>query len=191
MLGSFLLSILVISSLMTIINGEVDANQIQDIDTQANKDWTIMVYLDADNNLEGQGVDDFLEMAEVGSDSNVNIVVQMDRIGWSDLYDHYISLGYSSSEASYEANMADDDRYGDWTTTKRFLVDQYDTPISSNAISDIGEQDMGDPDTLYSFIAWSLTNYPADRYGLILWDHGDQWNGVCSDDTDNGNLLNM
>lgn len=31
------------------------------------KEWTFMVYLDGDNNLEENAVDDFLEMASVGS----------------------------------------------------------------------------------------------------------------------------
>ncbi|MBR2529035.1 MAG: peptidase C11 [Blautia sp.] len=31
---------------------------------------------------------------------------------------------------------------------------------------------MTDPATLTDFIRWSARNYPADRYDLILWDHG-------------------
>jgi len=46
--------------------------------------WTFMVYLDADNNLESAGIDDFLEMAAVGTSPNVNIVVQMDRTSGSE-----------------------------------------------------------------------------------------------------------
>ena len=160
-------------------------------ETSATKEWTLFVYIDADNNLEGQGVEDFLEMAQVGSDSNINIVVQMDRVGWYDLYYHFIDQGYSSSQASDMADAADDTRYGDWETTKRFYITKDMTPISSNAISDLGEKNMGAPQTLYDFVSWGLDNYPANRYGLILWDHGGQWSGVCSDDTDDGDLLNM
>jgi hypothetical protein len=43
-------------------------------------DWTFMVFLAADNNLESAGIKDFLEMAAVGSSAEVNIVVQFDRI---------------------------------------------------------------------------------------------------------------
>ncbi|MBO4266826.1 MAG: hypothetical protein J5910_06505 [Lachnospiraceae bacterium] len=31
---------------------------------------------------------------------------------------------------------------------------------------------MGDEKTLENFVSWSTENYPADRYMLILWDHG-------------------
>ncbi len=48
-------------------------------------------------------------------------------------------------------------------------------------------QDMGDSSTLRRFITYSVNNYPADRYGLILWDHGKGSTfGVCFDEyTDN------
>jgi hypothetical protein len=41
-------------------------------------EWTWMVYLNADNNLEGDGYDDLHEMQAVGSTAKVNIVVLMD-----------------------------------------------------------------------------------------------------------------
>ncbi len=41
--------------------------------------WTVMIYMNGDNDLEEFAVGDFLEMAEVGSTSEVNIVVQFDR----------------------------------------------------------------------------------------------------------------
>jgi hypothetical protein len=39
-------------------------------------------------------------------------------------------------------------------------------------VSDAGSGTMVDPGNLSSFIKWSAENYPADRYDLILWDHG-------------------
>jgi hypothetical protein len=42
-------------------------------------EWTFMVYLDGDNNLEGAGIDDFMEMSSVSSTEGMNIVVQFDR----------------------------------------------------------------------------------------------------------------
>lgn len=39
-------------------------------------------------------------------------------------------------------------------------------------ISGIGLKNMGDPGTLASFIQFGLANFPAEKYGLIFWDHG-------------------
>ncbi|NAT10716.1 hypothetical protein C4E22_04090 [ANME-1 cluster archaeon AG-394-G06] len=116
--------------------------------------WTYMVYLDGDNNLEGAGIDDFLEMSSVGSTSDVNIVVQFDRIP-----------GYDTS-------------YGDWTGCKRFHVTYGMTPMPANALIDLGECNMGDPNTLSDFVDWAMTNFPADNYALILWNHGDGWRSI-------------
>lgn len=116
----------------------------------AKKQWTFMVYLDADNNLEEYGISDFLEMSSVGSDDNVDIVVQMDRI------------------PKYDTS------YGDWTDTRRGLVAKNDEPDTSWGES-IGEANMGDGDTLKAFVNWAVENYPSDKYALILWNHGGGW----------------
>lgn len=39
-------------------------------------------------------------------------------------------------------------------------------------VSDDGDKTMTDPNTLSSFIKWTAQNYPANRYELIMWDHG-------------------
>ena len=120
-------------------------------------EWTIMVYMDADNNLEDVGIADFLEMARVGSTSLVNIVVQFDR-----------AIGYNNS-------------YGDWTTTKRYLVQQGMTPTINAALFDVGEVDMANPASLVNFVTWAASAYPARHYFLDLWDHGLGWQGVILD----------
>lgn len=38
-----------------------------------------------------------------------------------------------------------------------------------------GELNMGDPQTLESFINWGKTNYPAEHYFLSVFDHGGGW----------------
>lgn len=47
--------------------------------TRAN--WTVLVYLAGDNNLDAAGVVDLREMKSVGSSEAVNVVVQFDRAG--------------------------------------------------------------------------------------------------------------
>ena len=142
-------------------------------------EWTIMVYLDGDNDLEKYAIDDFLEMASVGSTSDVNIVVQLDRVHYSDPF-------------------YDDTRYGDWDTTKRFHITQGMVPTPENAIQDIGEANMGDSQTVIDFANWAKGNYPANKYCFIFWDHGTGWkngnNGprkyVCIDVT-SGDVLHL
>jgi len=138
-------------------------------------DWTFIVYLDADYNfsVEGQngsaGIDTFLNIAEVGSSSQVNVVVQMDRIaGWWN-----------------NGVWTSDGRFDNWTDCKRFYVTTNMTPTAGNAISDLGEVDMGDPATLRDFVNWTIHSYPANHYCLVLWDHGAGFVGLCIDSTNN------
>ncbi len=74
-------------------------------------EWTFMVYLDADNNLEPWGVSNLEWLEGVGSDENVNFVVLMDTYsGVADLL--HVQMGESVSvgdEYGYpkEVNMGD------------------------------------------------------------------------------------
>jgi YVTN family beta-propeller protein len=140
--------------------------------------WTVMAYLDGDNNLEPCAIAKFLSLSQIGSTSNVKLVAELDR-----------TSGYDTS-------------YGDWTDTKRYYITSGMTPTSSNAIQDLGEKDMGDPNTLSSFISWAAQNYPASHYLLIMFDHGsgviqmpvkpqapsEQPLGILFDDTNNDYL---
>ncbi|WP_371802113.1 clostripain-related cysteine peptidase [Candidatus Lokiarchaeum ossiferum] len=142
------------------------------LSSQTKKKWTVMVYLDGDNNLEEAAINDLNEMEMIGSSSEVDIVVQFDRIN-----------GY-------------DDSNGDLKETYRYYVekDTSQTEIG-NPVDVLGEVNMGSSISLESFIIWSQTNYPSENYALILWDHGSgpMWGpylgGICWDDTDDQDFL--
>jgi len=39
----------------------------------------------------------------------------------------------------------------------------------------LGETDSGSPEVLLDFVDWAAEKYPAERYALILWNHGGGW----------------
>ncbi len=39
----------------------------------------------------------------------------------------------------------------------------------------LGETDSGSPEVLLDFVRWAKETYPADRYALVLWNHGGGW----------------
>jgi hypothetical protein len=130
------------------------------------KKWVFMVYMDADCDVEEYAIQDFLEMAEVGSTQDVAIIVQMDR-----------HPGYNTS-------------YGDWIDCKRFYVTKGLIPTPEHECGDLGEVNMGDPEVLIDFVEWGAC-YHAEHYALVLWDHGGAWKGVCQDYSQNYDLINM
>ncbi|MCS6830944.1 MAG: clostripain-related cysteine peptidase, partial [Armatimonadota bacterium] len=121
------------------------------------REWTILVFMNAANNLEPDSVDDMNEMEQLGSTSDVNIVVQWKRIA-----------GYDSSN-------------GDWRTTRRYYVTKDSDPetVNSNLLVDMGTGiDMGSPNTLRDFLQWGVRSFPARRYMVVIWNHGAGWRAV-------------
>lgn len=122
--------------------------------------WTVMLYMDADDQILEQDIYmDLNEVERVGSSERVQIVSQMDRY-----------------KGAYNGD-------GNWTTTRRYHITQDDDlqTVNSELVEDLGEVNMADGDTLVDFITWAASAYPADKYVLILSDHGMGWPGGFSD----------
>ena len=136
-------------------------------DGTGDETWTFMAYVMGDTNLEPYALDDLTEMASVGSSDALNIVAMVDR-----------SPDYSSDGV---LNL------DDWEDTKLLEVQQ-DEFVE---IDDLGELNTGSPDTLSGFIETAITEYPADNYVLLLWDHGGGWLGMGADETDGEDPLEL
>jgi len=165
-----------------------------DIEDRAPAKWLIMVYQAGDNNLDSAALDDVKEMEKVGSSASLKLVVLMDRA----------------------EGMP-------WSSARRFLVrkpseqgGKHSWDPSLSTCKDLGELNMGNPDTLAGFVDWSLKNHPAANTMLVLWNHGGGWRsamqkavsrttkapgdavpmsgavisrGIAWDDTNNGDFL--
>ena len=108
---------------------------------------TIMVYL-CGTDLEsrsGMGTSDLQEMASANIGSKVNLLV------------------YTGGCSSWRNNIVSS------------RVNQVYQVLNGGVkclIKDAGTSPMTDPENLGSYIQWCAANYPANRYELILWDHG-------------------
>jgi hypothetical protein len=67
--------------------------------------------------------------------------------------------------------VAEFDNEGDRGTNRYYIK----RDGSSEPVESLGETDSGDPKTLVDFVAWAREKYPAERYGLVLWNHGGGW----------------
>jgi len=47
-----------------------------------------------------------------------------------------------------------------------------------DVVPDSGQVDMGDGNTMERFLNWGMVNYPAQNYGLVIFDHGNGPFGV-------------
>jgi hypothetical protein len=118
-----------------------------------------MYFINSKNNLESSGVMDMNALEMVGSTGKVKITAELGRMNGQE---------------------GDDHSEGDWTGVRRYLVekDADASRIHSRVLEDRGRADMGSWKELVSFIQWSKAAYPARRYALVLWDHGNGWKPV-------------
>ena len=132
--------------------------------------WTILIYMcgaDLESNPKGGGyaTGDITEMLSVRNQpSDVNIVLQ---------------TGGANTWKKYNISSQYNQRYH--IENKSLICD------NSQVYSRY--QSMGESNTLKDFITWGLETYPADKTGLILWNHGGALRGVCYDEkADDDNL---
>jgi len=114
---------------------------------QERKPYTIMLYLNG-SDLEteaGMATGDLIEMIESGfKEENVNVLV------------------LTGGTREWQNEVIPND------TCAVFRV----TGGGVQLIADIGQRSMGDAGTLASFIDFGMAAFPANKYGLILWNHG-------------------
>ena len=130
-------------------------------------DWVIFVYLTG-TDLETEGgaaTSDLLEMVEGSAGPTMRFVVQTGGTReWA-----APDLIPSDRIARFEVFANDIFPAGEW-------------PL----------QNMGEAGTLRDFVAWGFDNYQAEKYGLVIWDHGSgSINGVAFDELFDNDSLSL
>ncbi len=73
---------------------------------------------------------------------------------------------------------------------RRYKIHHNNNPeITSPVIEYLGEIDSGDYRSLADFVNWGVRKYPANRFALVIWSHGNGWTRenedtsrwICSD----------
>lgn len=116
--------------------------------------WTVLVFINASNNLYPYALQNMNQMERVASNPNVRFVVQWKQVQ---------GVGGNTTPL--------------FSGTRRYLVrPDLTSDINSLVRQDLGTGvDMGDWRELRKFVQWGKAAYPADRYALVLWNHGSGW----------------
>ncbi len=136
-------------------------------------EWTLMFYMDSDNNLEAPQMNDLKEMMAVGSTAKINLIGLIDRSEKGDDV-----RGYTDKPVGGLPN---------WTTAKYVVIEKG----KLRQMADWGELNMGDPANLKRFLDETSKQFPAKRYGLIFGDHGAGWPGILADESAKGDSIDM
>jgi len=111
--------------------------------------WTFMMYICADNNLESSWAPNLAKLESIGSTASVHFVALVDLMSTQTVELIHIETGSYTVLATWP------------------------------------EQDMGDPTVAINFVNTVKSLYPASKYVLDFWDHGNGWDYFCIDDTAN------
>lgn len=111
------------------------------------KPWTVLVYLAGDNGrfLSSLEGEGYADLAE------------MKDVGSGDVLDVVAQFDAMSDGACRRYHIT---RGGH---------------LRDDLIIDLGATNSGDPRVLLDFVTWGMRAYPAERYMLVLWNHGSGW----------------
>lgn len=140
--------------------------------------YTIMIYM-CGSNLESYDTEyyeygsqasmNLEEITKVTIPSSVNVIVQT---GGSKTVN-----GHSGWDHSYASVLGASipDETTRWYYNNKKLVKEADNLQCEDT-------SMGASTTFQSFLEWGINNYPAEKMGVIMWDHGGGMDGCCWDD---------
>lgn len=133
--------------------------------------WTVLVYMDGSNLESGSGIGSYVisRMDDMVSSDNVNVIVQTGGTSkWFNDEDDYFA-----NDAVSKVDIPSD-ALGRYQIKNSEVIDLGSVPLDS----------MGKASTLSDFISWGKANYPAQKYMLVLWNHGyvEPYGNLESDD---------
>lgn len=124
--------------------------------------WTIMFYANGDNNLENSILSDIKEMELSTPPENITIIALVDRPSSPSL-----KFGGWSDTRLFRITHSDD--------TDTLASEELDSAELSLTTGEAEELNMNDASTISKFISFCKSNYPSDKYALIIGSHGDGW----------------
>lgn len=105
------------------------------------KAWTLMIYIAADNDLKNFALRSLKQLAEIGSNEFINIVVHID-----------FKLAGNK-------------------VTRRYYIEKGKILHMNDGDPETQRMDSGNPETLISFAKWAIPAFPAENFAIDIWDH--------------------
>ena len=125
--------------------------------------WMFLAYLDLDNDLD--------------------TVIEVDGVRTFDAAQVWLEqMAADINPTSYVRTIVFVDRYYNWIDAENGNARTYELRADEIILlKDNGEVDMSSGDTLYDFLSWATRKYSAEKYSLMIFDHGKGWLGCCVD----------
>ncbi|MFW5486259.1 MAG: clostripain-related cysteine peptidase [Spirochaetaceae bacterium JB067] len=185
-----LIVLFIIAALSSLLSCDLLIDVIfRETEEEETAEWTVMVWLDGDNNLNEAAVIDFHEM-----EHGLYLAQQSD----SDITDKLSIIVQYDQNPTHDNSSSVPGRYE--VLPNATENSQYVAPSStSTLLESLTEPNMGSAEELADFIDYAKEYYPAQHYALILWNHGggvrsaeeegELTKAICWDDTDGDDAL--
>lgn len=126
-----------LNEICTVRNANVDY-----IERKPVKEWTAIFFVAADNDLQSFAIRNIRQMATIGSNDRINIIVHLDI------------------------------RISNKKVTKRYYIERDNIIEINGNDPSTQRMDSGDPETVISSVRWAVSSFPAQHYMIVFWNHG-------------------
>lgn len=143
------------------------------------KDWTVVVYMAADNDLSRYSWRDLFEMEQVGSTMDADVVVFQDDAQVAGMRYYHVAKRPAFGFRQYSEavkKFAEENGLGaqglQAQEAEYLKAKGPELPVSP-LVRVLPEGDSGDTRTAGEFLRFALAQYPSRRVLLVGWSHGE------------------
>ncbi len=147
--------------------------------SECEKEWLVLVYMAADNDLSPYSFRDIWEMESIGSRTSIDVLVFQDHAQSEGMFTYHIAKSTKSFE------------FKDMDEEIEYWKKQGAKGVASPMVQSFPEGDSGDVKQLTEFVSWAMEKYPAKRVMLIGWSHGQGFDGFAFDETPQKNHMQV
>ena len=143
--------------------------------------WTYVLYMAADNELEGWAMEAVNEVEAVDwRGKDVSVLVLLDR-----------TAGHDATDGDWSGTRLYEIRYDKDGVNSTFISQRLECAVLGLKKDDESELDMSKSRTVQGLLEYARSQYQAEQYGLIVWGHGTGWRGMLKDETSSGSAMKV
>lgn len=143
--------------------------------------WTYVLYMIADNELEGEAMRALNEVEGVDwRGQDVSVLALIDR-----------HPGYDATDGNWSGTRLYEVRYDKDGVNSTIISDRLDCAVLGLSKNEENELDMSSAHVLKAILEYAKEAYKAEQYGLVIWGHGSGWRGIGKDETSGGSVMKI
>lgn len=139
--------------------------------SHCNKPWTVLIYMQADNDLARYALEDLYEIESgfksgqfAASTNRMDVVVELDMPGDTGIE----RLHMQQQKHSYNINDIIAGQFDDYKNARQKILSPVVEKLDEEYLTKLD-------DRLENFLKWGIQQYPSEKYIVILWSHGLGW----------------